>query len=593
MGAPHFSARKAAGCSLDDIAEAVNLAHCYDAKVFVALNTLLFDNELSEACKLANELYTIGVDALIIQDYALLSFPNMPPIELHSSTQMDNRTLERVRFHESQGFKQIVLARELSEAEIANIANNTNVRLEAFIHGALCVSYSGRCFMSQAICGRSANRGECSQPCRLPYSLYDREGSPMARNQYLLSLKDFNQTQNIERLIDAGVSSFKIEGRLKDANYVANVTAHYRQVIDNVLQRRTDLKRASRGVTICGFTPDVSRSFNRGFTTYFFNGRQDKIHNPISPKSMGQPLGLAIHCTKNSFSINSNIKISNNDGLCFVNKDSLVGLKVNKVDNNVIYPLRMNGLHNGSMLFRNSDVEMEQTLKTNRTQRKIDISFFVTLNLNGDIVIDVTDDRYTCSSSISRANLTMTTDPHKALQTAIQQLSKTGGTIFQCKDVSITPEATIYFIPTSLWNEQRRQLLDSLINLIINGNRPVDTPLVADTRYKYPQNIASADIGIVNSYAKEFLENHDCRTIETGYERLKEYAGRRVMTTRHCLLFSMGKCLKKHPEMHKKMPLTLIDEEHGNKYIITTECDKCQMAISLMQQKKYSIVKEL
>lgn len=581
IGAPKFSARKAASCSTDDIQQIVRTAHLYGARVFVALNTLLFDKELEEARQLAWDMYRIGVDALIIQDYALLQM-DLPPIELHSSTQMDNRSVERAAYHESQGFKQVVLARELSLDQIKGIADRTSVRLEAFIHGALCVSYSGRCFMSQAVCGRSANRGECSQPCRLPYTILQSDGKQIASNNYALSLRDNNQTENIERMMLAGVSSFKIEGRLKDASYVANITLHYRHIIDEILSRHPEYVRSSEGSVKTNLIANPERSFNRGFTTFFMDGRQRNIHNPVSPKSMGQPLGKACRVTKNSFSIeNCDIKVNNNDGLCFVKDDRLIGLKVNKAENGIVYPDKLNGLINGLMLYRNSDVEFDSLIKQAKSVRQIPIDITAGLSLNGDLEVQAIDHNGNVgSATFPCVNLSDAKDMSATQRIAEQQLTKTGGTAFVVENVFIEESICCFFVNASIWNDLRRKALQDLTEKRIEANKPVDCPLNMDTAAKYPQPVADAQIGILNDLAKEYLSQHGCSVTEWGYERLSNYKGRVVMTTKHCLMFAMGKCLKQHPDAHKMLPLTLIDEEHkNNKFSVSCDCAHCQMII--------------
>ncbi|MDO4462059.1 MAG: U32 family peptidase [Bacteroidia bacterium] len=582
IGAPKFSARKAASVSTNDIAEIVRLAHLYKARVFVALNTLLFDNELDEAKSLAWEMYRIGVDALIIQDYALLQLENMPPIELHSSTQMDNRSAERVLFHESQGFKQVVLARELSINQIKEIADRSSVRLEAFIHGALCVSYSGRCFMSQAVCRRSANRGECSQPCRLPYTVLSADGQQIAKNNYALSLRDNNQTDNIEKMMLAGVSSFKIEGRLKDPSYVANITLHYRRIIDDILAKHPEFCRESEGTTNTSLIANPERSFNRGFTSFFMSGRQKNIHNPITPKSMGQPLGKACRVTKSSFAIEDcNVKINNNDGLCFIKGNTLIGLKVNKVENGILYPDKLNGLQNGLMLYRNSDVEFDNLTKQARTSRQISIDMAVGMSPNGDISLQAIDrDGNIGNASYNTSALSAAKDPSATRRMGEQQLAKTGGTPFVVDNIYMEESVCSLFVNASIWNELRRNALQELTEVRINANAPTDCPLNADSQAIYPQSQADAQIGILNNLAKAYLELHGCSMSEWGYERQSDYRGRIVMTTKHCLMFAMGKCLKQHPEAKKMLPLSLIDEEHkNNKYSVTCDCDNCQMVI--------------
>ncbi|MDR1683077.1 MAG: U32 family peptidase, partial [Candidatus Symbiothrix sp.] len=368
IGAPKFSARAAAGNSIDDIRRLTEYAHLFHAKVYAAFNTILYDNELAEAEKLIWELYRANVDALIIQDMGILNL-NLPPIALHASTQTDNRNLEKVQFLEKAGFAQIVLARELSLNEIRTIASQTKANIEVFVHGALCTSFSGQCYISQAISGRSANRGECAQFCRLPYTLSDDKGKILHSNKHLLSLKDLNQSENLEKLLDAGVSALKIEGRLKDTSYVKNITAYYRQKLDAIFERRPEYQAASSGKTTPFFVPNPEKSFNRGFTDYFLFGRKTEIASVDTPKSIGEPIGSVRDVKGNYFTIASSKAIHNGDGLCFFANRQLIGFRINKVENERIYPVEMHGINKATNLYRNYDHEFEKILSKKSAER--------------------------------------------------------------------------------------------------------------------------------------------------------------------------------------------------------------------------------
>lgn len=369
IGASDFGARRAVPNSIDDIKEVVDYAHKFYARVHVTINTILTDSELEQAVKLIHKLYEIGVDAIIVQDMGILKLAvdgKLPPIQIHASTQCDNRTLEKVKFFENIGVSRVILARELSIEEIKNICSNTNVEIETFIHGALCVSYSGQCYMSYAIGGRSANRGECAQACRKKYTLVDEDGKVIAKDKYLLSLRDFNASRYIEKLIDAGVKSFKIEGRLKDINYVKNVVAYYRREIDKYASK------ISSGRVEVNFEPNVNKTFNRGYTDYFLDGRK-KCFNFDSPKSQGEKLGKVSKVGKDYFVLDA--EVSPQDGLCgFVNGD-MQGCLVNRVEGMKIFPNKMPEIKVGTFVFRNQDAEFERSLKNSRAKRQIAVDF--------------------------------------------------------------------------------------------------------------------------------------------------------------------------------------------------------------------------
>ena len=370
IGPSQFGARVAAGNSIEDIAKLVDYAHKYYARVYVTLNTILKDSELEQARLLVNDLYNIGVDALIVQDMALLQM-DLPPIALHASTQCDTRTVEKVKFLEQCGFEQVVLARETSLDTMRQMSEQTNVALEAFVHGALCVSYSGQCYLSEAMRGRSANRGACAQMCRLPYDLLDEEGNILLRKKHLLSLKDFDASRHLQEMINAGISSFKIEGRLKDINYVKNITAYYRRQFDAVLEG-SPRRAASSGKTTFFFEPDPKKTFYRGATDYFLEGRKRDIWSFDTPKSLGEPIGKVKDIWRNALSLNTKSVIANGDGLCYLNKKGeFEGFRVNKVESGRLFPLQMPKIEKETLVYRNSDVAFERILAGKTAERKI------------------------------------------------------------------------------------------------------------------------------------------------------------------------------------------------------------------------------
>ena len=582
IGSPQFGARKAAANTIDDIATLVRHAHTFGARVHVALNTLLFDNEVADARSLAWKLYDVGVDVLIVQDAALL-IGDMPPIELHASTQCDNRSADKVLFWQQMGLAQVVLARELSVKEIADIARQTTVRLEAFVHGALCVSYSGQCYMSLLRGGRSANRGECAQPCRLAYDVTAADGSCLLRHTHALSLRDNNQSDNLEQLIDAGVSSFKIEGRLKDADYVSNITLFYRQRLDEILARRPDLQRLSRGSVSPGFTPSPYKSFNRGFTDYFAHGRQPDIWQPQTSKSIGEPLGKVSSVGKNdSFDVRTDLSVSNGDGLCFFGRNGLMGVKVNTAQNVAKGVVRINaqnaaGVRVGDTLWRNADMAFADVLKHDKTRRAVDVSLSLDF-ADGSFSLSVSD-----SDGVSTTfSLSVATDEARNADSSRRMfssaLSKMGGTPYNASSVSVSDAAASRFAPASAVNELRRDALVAHTEARIAHFRPSDVVRQEAPDARFPKTELRRDANVINNDAKLFYESHGSKLLEWGYERQGDSHEVRVMTMRHCILNSLGKCLRKHPECARLVPLTLTDPD-GRRYEARPECRLCQMAI--------------
>ncbi|MDD4115797.1 MAG: U32 family peptidase, partial [Massilibacteroides sp.] len=470
IGAQKFGARVMAGNSIEDIAVLCDFAHRFDARVYVALNTLLYEYELEEARILSWNLYRAGADALIVQDMGLLEL-DLPPIPLHASTQTDNRSIEKVRFLESAGFTQVVLARELSLDEIRHIASAVDVRLEVFVHGALCVSYSGQCYLSHILSGRSANRGECAQYCRLPYSMVDMEGREIMKDKYLLSLKDLNRADQLEVLLDAGVSSFKIEGRLKEVSYVKNITAYYRKRLDEILARRSEFVRSSAGESVYTFEPVAEKSFNRGFTSYFLNGRSSDITSFETPKSKGEPVGTVKELKGNSFTVAGVKKLNNGDGLTFNNeRGELEGFRVNRVEENRIFPLEMPSLKPKMLLFRNYDHTFEQGMNKPTADRKLKVRILFTENVFG-FTLSMTDE--------TGAGATVTEPFQKTLAKKKQdenirvQLSRLGSTLFEATAIEISLKND-WFVPSSLLAGMRRKVVEKLlINRTIRYEREI------------------------------------------------------------------------------------------------------------------------
>lgn len=479
IGAARFGARSAAGNSLEDIARLVEYAHTFRVRVYVTVNTILRDEELADTERLIWELYRVGVDALIVQDMGLLKL-NLPPIPLHASTQMDNRTAGKVCFLKQEGFSQVVLARELSLDEIRRIHEACDVPLEVFVHGALCVSYSGQCYVSQYCYGRSANRGECAQFCRLKFDLADSTGKVIEQGKHLLSLKDLNQSEELERLLDAGVSSLKIEGRLKDVTYVKNVTAYYRRRLDAIFKRRPEYRRAASGTVSLLFTPQVEKSFNRGFTHYFLNGRNPDIFSFHTPKSLGEEVGCVKEIRGKYFVVSGVKPFANGDGLCFLDDHGrLQGFRVNKVENNKIYPVEMPRIRPRTALYRNYDKVFETQLMRPSAVRKLQVHVAFA-EYDGGFMLTLRDeDEVSVTLSFPYPKEPARTSQSENLKT---QLGKLGNTPFEATEVEVNVKAE-WFLPSSVLADWRRKAVDSLLSAR-KMNYPRDTRGGAATRSK-------------------------------------------------------------------------------------------------------------
>lgn len=538
IGAPKFGARAMAGNSIADISALCEYAHRFDARIYVALNTLLYEHELEDACLLIWDLYRAGADALIVQDMGILEM-DLPPIPLHASTQTDNRTIEKVRFLESVGFSQVVLARELSLNEIRRISEATNANLEVFVHGALCVSYSGQCFISQALSRRSANRGECAQYCRLPYTMTDSEGKEIVSEKHLLSLKDLNRSDQLEALLDAGVSSFKIEGRLKDVTYVKNITAYYRKRLDAIIERRPEFIRSSVGKSSYTFESVPEKSFNRGFTTYFLNGRTPDITSFDTPKSKGEPIGVVKEIKGNSFTVAGVKQLNNGDGLVFINgKGELEGFRVNKVEANRVFPLSMPAIQPKTPLFRNYDHAFEQEMNKPTAERKLKVNLFFSDNSFG-FTLEMTDETgvsATITESFSKDLARKNQD-----ENIRAQLTKLGNTPFEASEVTVCLEND-WFVPSSLLAEMRRKIVDKLLaNRRIRYNKEIADRKPVGEALPYPERQLTYLGNVLNRKAESFYRTHGVQTIEPAFE-LIDRKDVPLMFTRHCLRYSMGWC---------------------------------------------------
>lgn len=559
IGAQRFGARAAAGNSIDDIRRLCQYAHRFGAKVFVTVNTIIYDDELTATQQLIQQLYEAEVDAILVQDMGLFRL-QLPPIALHASTQTDNRTAEKVRWLRDQGFRRVVLARELSVDEIVAIHHAVpDMPLEVFVHGALCVSYSGICYASQYCFGRSANRGACAQFCRMKFDLIDADGRELEHQRHLLSLKDMNQSQHLLELIEAGATSFKIEGRLKDVGYVKNVTAAYSEALNAIIhQHPNKYCRASRGYCTYTFRPDLQKTFNRGFTTYFLHGRQPEIFSPDTPKALGEYVGKVKELRRDSFNVAGTASFANGDGLCFFNDDNeLEGFRVNRAEGNRLYPQQMPArLRSGVALYRNSDQQFSRIMSRPSAERRIPIR----------LQLGVTSDGFSLSAEGSTVTISFehqeAAKPQR--ENIIRQLSKLGGTVYECSGVDM-PTDFDYFIPSSLLSDLRQQLVAALTYKTSYTTPTRNTSKTSST--------GPLDPNIANNLSQQFYASDRL----TAYELHPD--SRPLMQCRHCLRYSLGRCVKhggQKPDWKEPLMLRLGD---GRMFRLEFDCNKCQMNV--------------
>lgn len=562
IGANKFGARSAAKNDLSEIKQIVDFAHLFNVKVYVTLNTILTDDELIECEKLIKELYEIKVDALIIQDFGILKLAlenKIPPIVLHASTQCDIRNLEKVKFFEQIGLKRVILARELSLNKIEEIRKNTNIELEHFVSGALCVCYSGQCYLSHYIGKRSANRGECAQACRKKYSLIDKNNKFIVKNKYLLSLKDNNLSNHLDKLIKAGVISFKIEGRLKDKTYVKNTVLYYHKLLKNY-------PRTSFGKIIDDITPNIKKTFNRGLTDDYLFGKKDNIYNFTSPKSVGEELGSVIAVNNDSFVIKTKETINPQDGLCFILNGELAGCLVNKAETVKtgvkIYPNKKVLLKKGETVFRNIDVKFNKAMENSKTQRKLEVDFWVFENKL--VVKDTRSNKVELAFESQETAQNQT----KMKESFNKALLKTGDSPYLVN--SITFEAQkLPFLPISKINELRKEILEKLSEKILSNykvkkQKPLDIA-------EFPVKNGDYKLNIHNKSAEEFLEFCGSKVEEKSFESISNYKNKELMRTKHCLKRACLDCKYKDE-------LFLVDEK-GVKYPLLFDCKNCEMVI--------------
>ena len=576
IGAPAYGARAAATNTLEDIEALVKYAHLYGSKVFVTTNTLLFDNEIENAVRMIHQLYSIGVDALLIQDMGLLEC-DLPPIELHASTQCHNASVERIKFLEQAGFRRVVLARETSLEQMCEIRQATHLDLEAFVHGALCVSYSGQCYMSQYLNKRSGNRGCCSQPCRSTYDLYDGDGRLLIKEKHLLSLRDFNASQQLRSMIDAGITSFKIEGRLKDLSYVKNITAYYRQLIDSMMDGH---EKASSGTCTFSFCPDPDRTFNRGYTDYFLRERQP-MANFATQKSLGKHIGKVSSVGRNSLTISGTESFANGDGLCYFDVDGrLQGFLVNGVQGHTVTPNQMPDLKVGTTLWRNQDQQFEKQLQGKSAERKIGVEMLFSAIPNG-FALRLTDEE---GLSVTHQVAAEHQESHNNGGTEspiVKQLSKLGNTPFVASTIVDETQGR-YFLPAGTLNQLRREAVDRLIALRIAHHHPSDSPY-SDSGAPYPTDTLDYRANVINDKAESFYKQHGVKKIERGLEQTEDYDDKSLMTTKYCLRYELGCCLQgknsSKPQLDIKPTATLLLRNNDRRFRLQFDCRNCQMLI--------------
>ncbi len=575
IGAPRFGARAAAGNSLEDIAALTEHAHVYNARVYVALNTILTDAEIAEAEQLIRELYRIGVDALIVQDMGILQL-DLPPIPLHASTQTDNVTAAKVRFLADAGMKQVVLARELSIQDIRYIHESSpGVALEVFVHGALCVSYSGRCYVSQACFGRSANRGACAQFCRLPFSLVDADGRTIVHNKHLLSLKDMNRIDRLEELLDAGVSSLKIEGRLKDISYVKNVTAAYRQALDRILLRRPEYVRNSSGKTTYTFRPQLNKSFSRGFISYFPDEKQEEITSFDTPKSLGEEMGRVKELRGNYLTVAGVKSFNNGDGVCYLDESgSLKGFRINRVDGNKLYPQERVTVRPRTILYRNFDQEFERLLSRQSALRKIGVEIRLFDHPTGYALTFSDEDGNEVTVSLPLEKEQARTPQADNLRT---QLSKLGNTVFEATLVEVDLSKN-WFIPSSRIADLRRQAIDRLL-AARRINYPRELYLLKPTQHAYPETHLTYTGNVANSRSRAFYLDHGVGQVDAAFEE-QPVPDATLMFCKHCLRYSMGWCPVHHQQKSPyQEPFYLVGTD-GKRFRLIFDCSRCLMKVT-------------
>ncbi len=574
IGGNMFGARKDAGNTTEDIRRTVEYAHRFGVRVYATLNTVVFEHELERARTLAREIVEAGVDALIVQDPAYLRM-GLQGVEFHASTQMFNASPEQARFLSECGFTRIVLERNLSLKEIKAIGEGCDAELECFVHGAVCVCYSGRCAMSLSMGGGSGNRGACSQPCRLPYDLIDERGRCLAKGRHLLSVRDLDLSRRVGELIDAGVCSFKIEGRLKDINYVRNVTAAYRRAVDEALAVREGCVRSSFGESRCGFEPDLTKSFTRAGSAYYFDGLRSGVASFDTPKSVGEPMGRVKRVGREWFELErGDNDVAAGDGVCFMAGGRLCGTNINRVEGGRIFPNKMEGVTAGTELFRNYDHRFNQLLDRCEVRRSIGVDVAVSI-AGGEIVMRATEERgVTAECGVRLEGTDEARNPERAVEMIRAAVAKSGGTMFRVEQVNVECDGAMPFVSTAVVNELRRSVLSDLERkcaLCVPARNAGEERADA----KYPRRRIVMSENVTNSLSEAFYRDHGVEEFERGVDLRRDFEGVAVMRTRYCVRREMGMCLKREGAPREELFLV-----HGNRrFRLAFDCERCEMSV--------------
>ncbi|WP_055095049.1 peptidase U32 family protein [Flavobacterium aquidurense] len=580
IGAPQFGARSNANNSIEDVAALVQYAHLFNAQVFVVMNTILYDNELETCRSMIWELYDIGVDALIIQDMAIMEM-DLPPIVLHASTQANNRDADKIKFLKDAGIKRVVLARELNLHQIKTIYDHADVELEFFVTGALCVSFSGNCYMSVANGERSANRGSCAQNCRLPYNLIDGNGETLIKNSHLLSIKDLDISEQIPNLIEAGIVSFKIEGRLKDVVYVKNNVSYLRQKLDSFLEAEGNDKymKASSGTCTYTFDSSLNRTFNRGYTDYFVNERHSSIGSWESPKSKGQYIGKLIRTVGNAYEIENGELLNNGDGLCFINENNEAdGIYVNKAENGKIYPNVLKEVKDGTFIYRNNDAAFIKIVeREDSAVRKLSTTLLLTETETGFELIATDEDGNVSIVTLEHAK--EQTKTGESIEENIKtQLAKTGFTPYTADEINIMFSQN-WFLPISKINEMRRTVYDQLTEIRLKNYKREEHQMVK-TSHPYPETKLDFMYNVSNKTARKFYERHGVTEIEKAFELQWDPGKSRVMTTKYCIKYELKKCpIHQKDIVGVKVKEPLVLKQGELEYKLKFNCKPCEMEI--------------
>jgi len=576
IGGPDFGARAAAGNSWDNIKLLLDFAHQFYAKVYVVLNTIFFDSEIVEVKNFIAKAHELGADALIIQDMGILEM-DLPPIPLFASTQTNNYEVEQIKFLAEAGLSRIILARELNLDQIKKIKSETNADLEFFVHGALCVSFSGQCYFSQAVCGKSANRGQCAQICRQPFDLVDAEGKILAHDKYLLSLKDLNLSESLAELADAGITSFKIEGRLKDGAYVGNVVAKYRQELDKIISTSEGkYSRSSSGKIEINFEPDLNKTFNRGYSEYLLHGRKGEIISPRTQKSLGEFIGTVDCAECSHFSLDKKHDLQNGDGICWFDREGeLVGTNINMVKQGKIYPNKVLPLSVGTEIYRNENPAFEKAVERG-LNRRVAVDFIIKTDKKGFAIEAIDEDQNSVELKFA-AEKNPANKAEMALQNWRDQLGKLGETIFYSRDMIFDWDKP-YFIPMSVLNDWRRKLAVALLKKRLK-DYPRQIIEHKKTTHQYFKDNLDYSANVANKLAQKFYEDHSVQKIAPAFELQADHRDQKLMTCKHCLKYWLNACPKGRykKSISFQEPLYLVRE--GHKYRLNFDCGNCQMEV--------------